>query len=299
VADSAAAPIPRPAARRAAEFAQPSQIQEGSMVDVEPVTEVLDVPGATLRYQLHGAGPLLVLIPGGAADSTIFAPLLPHLTGTHTVLTFDPRGIGRSTIDEPAQEITIPTQADDVRLLLDKAGGGPARVFASSGGAITALELVTRHPDHVRTLVLHEPPLVELLPDRDALHAALDALAGICRAAGPEAAMREFLRATGQLTRTDLYTLPARMRSDVEFFLEHMIRPIVRYRPDPTALPELAVGAGTGTGQLGHRGAHALAELLGIPATPFPGEHIGFATHARPAAAVLLSLLDSRMDDAR
>jgi pimeloyl-ACP methyl ester carboxylesterase len=265
------------------------------MVNVAPVTDdihrVLDVPGATLRYQLHGSGPLLVLIPGGAADSTIFAPLLPHLTSTYTVLTFDPRGIGRSTLDEPAQEITIPTQADDVRRLLDKAGGGPARVFASSGGTITALELVTRHPDLVHTLVLHEPPLVELLPDRDELLAALDALAGTCREAGPEAAMREFLRVTGQLTRPDLFTLPARMRPDVEFFFEHMIRPIVRYRPDPTALPKLAVGAGTGTGHLAHRGAHALADLLGIPPTAFPGEHLGFATHANSAADVLLGLL--------
>ncbi|MGH3929774.1 MAG: hypothetical protein ACRDTF_07335 [Pseudonocardiaceae bacterium] len=42
----------------------------------------------------------------------------------------------------------------------------PADVFGSSSGGVTGIALATRHPDQVRTLVAHEPPLVELLPDR-------------------------------------------------------------------------------------------------------------------------------------
>jgi hypothetical protein len=81
------------------------------------------------------------------------------------------------------------------------------------------------------------------------------------------------------------------MRPNVEFFLQYMISPIIRYRPDPAALPTLAIGAGTGAGQLAHRGASALAELLGTTTTPFPGGHVGFATHADSTAGVLRGLL--------
>ncbi len=262
------------------------------MTAADPTTRrVLEVPGATLRYEVRGSGPSLLLIPGGAADSTIFAPIVRHLVDDHTVVTFDPRGIGRSTLTGAPRQVAVETQADDVHRLLRAVGDEPVAVFGSSGGAITALELVTRHREQVHTLVVHEPPLVELLPDRAELRDAMDGLAGVCEADGPERATREFLRVTGQGARLDEYTVPARMVPAVDFFLRYMIGPIVRYRPEPGALPELAIGAGTGTGQLAHRGANALSELLGIPTTAFPGEHVGFATHAEPAAAVLRKLL--------
>jgi pimeloyl-ACP methyl ester carboxylesterase len=268
------------------------------MANAAPTTDhPLDVPGATLRYDIQGEGPLLMLIPGGAADSTVFAPFVPHLVGDFTVVTFDPRGLSRSTITDPAGDIPIETQAADVHRLIEAVSDDPVAVFGSSGGAITALELATRHPNQVRALVVHEPPLVELLPDRDELKAAMDTLPGICRADGPEAATREFLRISGQFNRLDDdYVFPPRMRPAMEFFLEHMISPIIRYRPDPSALPELVIGVGTGTGELGHRGALALAELLGTATTQFPGGHAGFATHATTAAEALRGALSAVPD---
>ncbi len=61
--------------------------------------------------------------------------------------------------------MTPEQQADDVHRLLSALGAQPAYVFGSSGGAVVGLALVTAHPDQVRTLVAHEPPVVELLPD--------------------------------------------------------------------------------------------------------------------------------------
>jgi clorobiocin biosynthesis protein CloN7 len=224
----------------------------------------------------------------------IFAPLVPLLVDDYTVVTFDPRGIGRNTLTSVPQQVAVSTQADDVYRLLQAVSDEPVAVFASSGGAVTALELAARQPERVGTLVVHEPPLVELLPDRAELPVAMDALAGRCAADGPERAMREFLRISGQAGRLDDYTVPARLLPAVDFFLRYMISAIVRYRPEPAALPELAIGVGTGAGQLAHRGATALGELLGIPTTAFPGEHVGFATHAQPAAGVLRELLGKR-----
>ena len=45
-------------------------------------------------------------------------------------------------------------------------------MFASSGGAVTALALVAAHPNDVTILVAHEPPLVPVLPDAEAAERA-------------------------------------------------------------------------------------------------------------------------------
>src|SRR5690606_32566690 len=51
---------------------------------------------------------------------------------------------------------------------------GPVDLFASSGGAVTALALVAAHPEVLRTVVAHEPPLLSLLPDAEAAVRAQD-----------------------------------------------------------------------------------------------------------------------------
>src|SRR5687767_7046562 len=126
-------------------------------------THTVDVPGARLHYEVRGSGPL-VLVIGSPMTSSDFAPLADALAGDHTVVTYDPRGLGGSTIDDPAQDATPDLRADDVAALLDAVGAESADVFGSSGGAVTGLALVSRHPQRVRTLVAHEPPLLELLP---------------------------------------------------------------------------------------------------------------------------------------
>jgi pimeloyl-ACP methyl ester carboxylesterase len=104
-------------------------------------------------------------------DATSFAPLANLLAGDHTVLTTDPRGINRSPVDDPAQDSTPQMRAGDLSRLLTHLGAGPAAVLGSSGGAVSALALAQAHPEQVHTLVAHEPPLIELLPDRAERHA--------------------------------------------------------------------------------------------------------------------------------
>src|SRR5258705_7487610 len=128
-----------------------------TLPNAAPVRSV-PVPGARLRYEVRGTGPLLLVIgsPMGTAD---FAPLADGLAGDHTVVTYDPRGIAGSTIDDPEQDSTPELRADDVAAILDNLGAESADVFGSSGGAVTGLGLVVPHPGRVRTLIAHEPPL--------------------------------------------------------------------------------------------------------------------------------------------
>ena len=117
----------------------------------------LDVPGGRIYYEVRGSGPLLLVI-GQPMTSEYFAQLAELLAEDHTVVTYDPHGLGRSTIDDPSQPVTPEIQADDLALVIDAVGGGPADVFASSGGAVAGLALAARHPDKVGTLIAHEPP---------------------------------------------------------------------------------------------------------------------------------------------
>src|SRR5580658_726548 len=99
-----------------------------------PTSHTLDVPGSRLYYEVQGSGPALLLIghPMGASG---FASIAPLLAGTYTVVTYDPRGFARSTIDDIDQDAEPDLLADDARRLLEAVGGGPAHVFGSSGGA--------------------------------------------------------------------------------------------------------------------------------------------------------------------
>ena len=132
----------------------------------------LDVPGATLYYERDGTGPVLLLIPGGPADAGIFAALRDVLTDRYTVVPYDPRGNSRSVPDDPSRDQDLDVHGDDAAALLAALGGEPAYVLGSSGGAQIGLNLAARHPERVHTLVAHEPPCDQLLPDAAEVGAA-------------------------------------------------------------------------------------------------------------------------------
>jgi len=269
------------------------------------VTHTLDVPGARLYYERRGTGPLLLMI-GSPMDSTGFAGPASALAGQYTVVTYDPRGIGNSSRQDAGQDVTPEQQADDVHRLLSVLGGTPAYVFGSSGGAVVGLALVTAHPGQVRTLVAHEPPVVELLPDSAQLRAQIQDIYDTYRADGADKAMAEFMthaglgEASGQEADAPRWEPSpeqmARMRAATEVFLAHLIRPTTQYQPDIEALraasTRIVVAAGaTSKGQLANRSALALADRLRTSVVEFPGDHGGFMALPEQFVRVLHQVL--------
>ena len=268
--------------------------------------QFLAVPGARLYYERRGAGPLLLLI-GSPMDSSGFTGLAHALADRYTVVTYDPRGIGRSTREDTTQDITPEQQADDIHRLLSALGGGPADIFGSSGGAVVGLALVTAPPGDVRTLVAHEPPVIGLLPDGDQVRAQFQDVYDTYQVDGVAQAMPKFMAHAGldeppgqeQPGAPAWQPTPeqaAAMRADAELFLAHLLRPTTNYRPDidtlRAAAPRIVVGVGaTSKGQLAHRTALVLADRLGPPAIEFPGDHVGFITQPAPFAQTLHPLL--------
>jgi len=269
-----------------------------------PSAHALDVPGARLYYERRGAGPLLLMI-GSPMDSTGFAGLADALADRYTVVTYDPRGIGHSRREDTDQDVTPEDQADDVRRLISALGGEPADVFGS-GGAVVGLALVTAHPGQVRTLVAHEPPVIELLPDCAELRAQIRDIYDTYQAVGPDQAMAKFMAHAGlggspgpgaDAPRWEPSPEQiAAMRATTGHFLAHLIRPTTDYRPDIPALQaapaRVVVAAGaTSRGQLANRTAVALAGQLGTSVVEFPGDHGGFLALPEQFGRVLNQVL--------
>ncbi|YCK33340.1 alpha/beta fold hydrolase [Actinomadura sp. ATCC 39365] len=124
----------------------------------------LPVPGATLHFQVEGSGPVLLLSQSGEGDADRTADLVPLLADAFTVVTYDRRGLSRSTLDPAAPPVTMADHADDVARLLAEVADGPALMAGFSMGAAIGLRVAARHPGVLGTLIAHEPVLPNLLP---------------------------------------------------------------------------------------------------------------------------------------
>jgi pimeloyl-ACP methyl ester carboxylesterase len=271
-------------------------------------TAFLDVPGARLRYEIRGNGPLLLLL-GSPMDAAAFAPLADVLAGDYTVLTQDPRGVAGSTIADLEQDSTPELRAADVLAILDAVGAETADVFGSSGGAVTGLALVQRWPERVRTLVAHEPPLLDLLPDAAVRRAEVDDMIETFRREGSNAAWYKFMVSAGfDLTSGgDEAPQPPAASAEQEAasarFFRHELRGTTRFLPDIprlTAGPaRVVVGIGADSGALTtYPTSVALADLLGSSPLTFPGDHAGFLAEPAAFAQVLRQALAPSMSAA-
>ena len=262
-----------------------------------PSTRSLQLMGATIVYYVHGEDsasdrpPLLMI--GQPMDAVGFGTLASHFAD-RTVVTYDPRGLGRSTRDDGRTDHDPAVQAEDLHALIEALGAGPVDVIGSSGGAVTGLALVTAHPGDVRTLVAHEPPILTVLPDAERAFAAERAVHETYRAKGMGHGMAHFIAMTmWQGEFTDAYAAqpvpdPAifGMPSDDDGsrddpLLSGASDAVTRYQPDIDALTSastrvvIAVGVETGDTLTGRTSA-AVADALGQELVVFPGDHGGF-----------------------
>ena len=262
---------------------------------VEPTTGTLEVPGATLTYDVRrneASAELPLFLVGSPAGAGGFPTLAGYFTD-RTVITYDPRGSERSKAHDPAAPITPDVMAEDLHAIVETVGG-PVDVFASSGGAVNALAWIPKYPNDVRTLVAHEPPLASLVPDREHALAANRAVHETYLRSGFGAAMAHFMplishrgpftaeMATAPAPDPAMFGMPTEddgTRTDLMF--AHQVLWLVTYEPDFDALRRAAtrvvIGVGEKSdGELAHRGGEATAKRLGQEPTVFPGDHGGF-----------------------
>ncbi|WP_433798154.1 alpha/beta fold hydrolase [Actinomycetospora sp. CA-084318] len=273
----------------------------------------VDVPGARLYTEVRGAGPLLVCVVGGNGDPTVFAPLAELLAPRWTVLTYVRRGFVRSPVDGAVGPDKLSADVDDLAALVER-HGGPAVLLGSSSGAIVVLELVVRRPELVRVAVAHEPPLLGVLPDRDALAVRFDAVLETYRRDGLVAAMGEFGELTGVGVRRpdpaevepvsvppEFAAMQERWPANTAFWFEHEYRSYPAHPLDVAALRTLAdrlvlaIGATSREeGQLASRPNLVLGRELGLEPVEVPGGHLGYLEDPAGFAATLEDAVGAR-----
>ena len=210
------------------------------------------------------------------------------------MITYDPRGLGRSKRKDGRVDNVPTIQADDVHAVIGTLGVGPVEMFASSSGAVTALALVAAYPSDVSLLVAHEPPLAPVRPDAEAAERAVSRFRDAYIANGWGVGMAAFVAMTawrGEFTE-DYFAQPAPdpaqfgmptrdngSRDDP--LLRERSAAITGYRPDFDALravpTRIVIGVGEESmGIFTGRASGATAERLGHKATIFPSHHGGF-----------------------
>ncbi|MEV0062802.1 alpha/beta hydrolase [Nocardia sp. NPDC050718] len=262
-------------------------------------THELETSGATLTYDVHGPLPTAdgrppLLMTGLPMDAAGFTALAAHFPD-RTVVTYDPRGLGRSVRTDGEVDNVPAVHAEDVHAVIEALGAGPVELFASSGGAIVAFALVAAHPEDVITLVAHEPPLLSALPDAAAAQRAAAGYRDAYAAKGFGAGMATFIAMTSwQGEFTDGYFAapavdPAMFGLPVEDdgvrdhpLLAERSKPVLDYRADIAALTaaptRIVLGYGEeSAGTVTERTSSAIAEQLGDKPIVFPSHHGGFA----------------------
>jgi len=260
----------------------------------------LDVPGARLYYETLGAGPLLLLIPGANGGANIFMPIKRFLAGQYTVVTYDRRGYSRSELVGP-QDLAHKREADadDAQHLLAHLSLEPATVFGTSSGAIVALTLLARHPAAVRTVVAHEPPLLQVLPDAGDFEHFYADLQATYKQEGMKAVMQKF--AARLVSKADAPLMQrerdaAALKNSV-FWFENEASAYPQAHFDLAQLAShadrlLPVGGQESHGTMPYEAIQALAAQLHRPLLELPGGHVsGYVLRPAKFAQGLLAAL--------
>ena len=268
----------------------------------------LDVLGANLYYEVRGSGPILLMIHGGNGDANVFYAVVDKLAEHFMVATYDRRGHSRSKIGNSNEEYRVETHSDDAHRLLSVLTTEPAYVFGSSAGAVIGLDLVIRHPEQVRILIPHEPPLPQLLPEakRDQALRIMKDLEEDYLSMGAEQALGKFTSTLGMGNFSDhghQVSLEQRekMVRNINYFITNEAAGIRRYTLDIDTLkialnvPSTRVipaGGQASKAYFPYQCADALANCLGEEIVDFPGNHAGYVFPQNGFAEQLCSILE-------
>ncbi|HCL5074344.1 TPA: alpha/beta hydrolase [Salmonella enterica] len=256
---------------------------------------IVHTENADLACYKEGSGPLLLLIVGGNGDSGRFIALSAQLADRYTVVRYDRRANARSSGDTQA-ELDMAQQGRDAAAVIRAAGAEPAYVFGNSAGANIALKLTQDHPQLVRGLVDHEPPVTDFLPEAEATpwRAFFDRVYDTYLTEGGAAAMRLF--ATTFVGMEQSAAAPGDQDGDFERFLAHEFQVINHFVPDLDALRRGGVPMVTAVGRASGNAFYAqtareLAQQLPCPCIEVSGHHLSYASEPAMFADELHQIL--------
>jgi pimeloyl-ACP methyl ester carboxylesterase len=306
-------------------------MKDANAISTEVHAGVVPVDGAEIYYERRGTGPALLLISGGGGDAGFYRPIAGLLADEFTVLTYDIRGNSRSRLTGPAAPLDMSQRSTDALAVMAANGVRSALVFGSSSGAVMALDLAAHHPESVVGTIVHEPPVINVLPDAATYVSIFDEIERIREREGVWPA---YVRFIGQVIRVDppaivrhragrwlaawalraAARLPSprskaeptpranqrettrRILRNTAFFVTYEMRPIVDYVPDLDALraggvPLVVAGGHDSRSFFYCRAGAVLAERLAAEFVEFPGGHAAYFEDPPPFAVTLRETL--------
>lgn len=257
------------------------------------------VNGADLYHEIRGSGEPLLFIQGATGDGGTFQQVAERLSDDHTAITWHRRGNSLSPRPDDWTSTTIDEQADDAAALLRALGLAPAVVFGTSLGAVILLNMMMRHPDVLRGAIVHEPPLLSVVPNGSEIESELKAMVekGLATA-GPRGTMERFIRINaGDENFENLDPeLRDRLLGNAETFFFVELQAAVSYVPDAEVLPRCAVPAlvlaGIDNRNTYYHDASAwVATRLNAPLQEIPGGHTPYFDHPATLATTIRAFI--------
>src|SRR6266498_3784596 len=190
--------------------------------------------GDDLYYEVRGQGqPLLMIAPGGG-DGWQYSFVANILADEYKVITYDRRANARSTMNQP-QNFEVSQQSRDALAVLRAVGERSAFVFGNSGGAVIALDMAKTQPQAIRAAVVHEPPVLRVLPDSAQWQRFFAGLYQMSFRFGPNVAMLRLALALGipwRAFRSVPEDFATRNGKNQDFFVKHEMLGFSNYQPD-------------------------------------------------------------------
>lgn len=254
--------------------------------------------GTQLYHEIRGVGPSVLFVPGASGDAEAYRKVADLLADEFTVVTYDRRGRSRSPRPDGWSTTSMDEQADDAAALLQALELAPAAVFGSSGGGVIVLNLLIRRPDVLRGAIVHEPPLISVLPNGQAEMAKLRAMVEDAMAkGGPRGAMEAFLRAMAGDQNFENLSAEHRERvlASADVFFGTELQGFASFVPDAAALsrvkiPISVLASSDNRGTYYYQASEWLASRVGTNVRELPGAHAAYLDRSEGVADILRPL---------
>jgi pimeloyl-ACP methyl ester carboxylesterase len=245
-----------------------------------PVREKILNEGAEIYCERRGNGPILLLVHGGMEDAGYYSSAADILADKFTVVSYDRRCNSRSSGDRSV-DMTVTQQARDAASIINAVGDGKALVVGRSGGAIIGLELAATMPEMINFLIVHEAPVIELLPksDSEKWRSFVYNVYKKSQREGSLAAQTEFMASLISVPDSPFPTdLNDRLSGNIDFFFKHEFRAFFRYLPNIESIRKNNLHMVTAIGRDSDNAYYvqttrALSVALGCENIEFPGHH--------------------------
>ena len=245
-----------------------------------PTKATVENEGCSLHYWYQGAGPLLIMIPGGGGHGRQFDPIFEYLDSHFTICTFDRRQMSASKVAEPKQ-LNPAQQARDVIAIIKAMGREKASIFGNSGGGIIAFQFAVSYPEALDHVMAHEAPSTILLDDATFHLNRAFMLLETYLTEGADAAGASFRTEMKGYEEDGTRNLTLAEPENAENFWKNEFMQFTIYCPDlrkiVTNLVSISVAAGAKSRDAFYaRTTFPQSEILGCPRYVLPGNHSGY-----------------------